>query len=504
MQTSQSFVRKTAIGAAWMVAWRAVTRALGLASTLVLARVLVPADFGLLAMATTLTMAVEAFSQLGLQDALVRHPDGERLWDTAFTLQLGRGMVTGLLLALSAPMAEWWFAEPRLVPILLTLAATSLVAGGENVGIVDFRREMRFDKQFALLSVPRLLQVAVTIPLALAWQSYWALLAGIVVAKLARTGATYFVHPYRPRLRLTGWRELAGFSFWTWASSAASIVWDRCDPIVLGPVLGPSRLGVYLLALELASLPASELINPAVDALFAGFASEQRQGASSVRLAPTVALALLLGILPMIIGISCGAGYIVAALLGPKWAEAQSVTAILAWQGMFSPFAFVVGAVLVANGLVRRNFIANAATSTIKLATLVAAVSLTSRLDLIAAATAGCVVAESAVFLLLLKGTGEIRLRDMAGGLLRAVLATAITVLVLYWSGLGWRQVTMASLPAAGHGALIGLITFAVYVAALLGIWQVAGRPDGPERRLIAMMVPRLRLLWRRYRTIEG
>ena len=152
MTGGSSLIRQTAIGATWMMAWRMVTRFLGLASTLVLARVLMPADFGLVAMATTFGAAVEALSQLGLQDALVRHRDGERLMDTGFTLQLGRGLATGVVVAASAPAAAWWFTEPRLIPILMILAATSVVAGAENIGIIVFRRDMRFDKQFALLS----------------------------------------------------------------------------------------------------------------------------------------------------------------------------------------------------------------------------------------------------------------------------------------------------------------------------------------------------------------
>jgi O-antigen/teichoic acid export membrane protein len=504
MAAGASLARRTAIGATWMVAWRMLSRVLGLVSTLVLARLLVPADFGLLGMATTFAFAVEALSQLGLQDALVRHPEGDRLRDTAFTLQLARGVATGLVVVLAAPAAAWWFAEPRLVPVLLVLGATAVVSGAENIGIVEFRREMRFDKQFALMSAPRLLQVVVTIPVAVAIHSYWALLAGIVISKLARTTMTYVVHPYRPRLRLAGWRELAGFSFWTWATSVVGMVWDRCDSVVLGPRLGPTELGIYLLALDLATLPSTELIYPAVDALYAGFAKAQRQGTSSVGLAPMVALALLMGILPLIISFSCGSGYLVAALLGPKWSEAQGLIAILAWMGTFSPFSLVVGTTLVANGLVRRNFIANVATSTIKLATLVLAVSLTRRIEVIAAATAGCVAAESAVFLLLLKSTGRVRLRDMAGGFLRAMFAAAATVFVLHRLGLAWQYVTMPGLPAAGYGMLIGLITVSVYTVMLLAAWHIAGRPDGPEQRLIALILPRLRLLWRRRAVIEG
>ncbi len=505
MTVSASLVRKTAIGATWMVAWRMVTRVLGLASTLILARILVPADFGILGMATTFAAAVEALSQMGLQDALVRREDGVALFDTAFTLQAGRAMLTSVLVALSAPAVARWFEEPRLVPILFVLAGCSLLGGLENIGIVAFRRDMRFDRQFALLSVPRLVQVAVTIPMAFALQSYWALLVGIVVSRVLRTVMTYAVHPYRPRLRLAGWRELAGFSFWTWATCVAGLAWDRCDPFILGPGLGAARLGVYLLALEIASLPATELIAPAAEALFAGFSSAQRQGSSSVRLAPTVALALLMGILPLIITISCGAGFVVAALLGPKWAEAQGLIAILAWQGTFAPFSWVVSVTLVANGLVRRNFIANVAASVLKVAALIGAVSLTRRLDVVAAVTAGCVAGESAVFLLLLKGTGEVHLlRDVAGGFARALAATAITLLVLYQCGLAWQQVDMAGMPAFAHGVAIGLVTLAVFATALLAAWQLAGRPDGPEQRLIALVLPRIPPRWRRSLVIGG
>jgi lipopolysaccharide exporter len=485
----KSLISQTAIGATWMMAWRLVTRLLGLASTLVLARVLTPADFGLLAMATTFAAAVEALSQLGLQDALMRHPDGERLMDAGFALQLGRGLATGLVIAAAAPGAAWWFDEPRLLPVLLVLAATSLVAGAENIGIIAFRRDMRFDKQFALLSGPRLLQVAVTIPLALVLHSYWALLAGIVVSRLARTAMTYVVHPYRPRLRLSGWRELAHFSLWTWLSALAGLVWDRCDPFVLGPQFGAGPLGIYLQALELASLPATELVVPAADALLAGFSSAQRQGTTSVSMAPVVSTALLTAILPLVITISCGASDVVAVLLGPKWTGAQDLVSILAWQGVFAPFAFVVGVTLIANGLVQRNFIANIIASAIKLTTLVTAVSLTRRLDIVAWAAVGCVACEAIVFLTMLPPGGGRQWRKVMGGFGRAMLAAGGAVFFLFELGLAWQPVGTAGLPALAHGMLIAGLGSAAYVLVILSAWLVAGRPEGPERDLFRLVL---------------
>jgi O-antigen/teichoic acid export membrane protein len=303
------------------------------------------------------------------------------------------------------------------------------------------------------------------------------------------------VHPYRPRLSLAGWRELAGFSLWIWAGALAGIVWDRCDPFVLGPRIGAGMLGIYVQALELASLPATELVIPAVDALFAGFSAAQRQegGGSSVHHAPTVALALLMGLLPLIITISCGSADVVAVLLGPNWVAAGDLVAILAWQGAFAPFAYVIGVTLVANGLVRRNFAANAITSALKLAALVIAVSLTGRLDVVAAVTVGCVAAEAVVFLLLLPRSAAWRPAALAGGFTRATFAAGVAVAVLMALDLAWRKESLASGPAFLHGLLIGAVTLAAYSAALLVAWAAAGRPDGPERQLAT-------LAWRRFR----
>ena len=231
----------------WLLLWRVATRGLGFISTLVLARLLVPADFGLVAMASAFIAAVDSLSQLGVQQALIRHPeDSSKLYDAAFTIQLGRAVITAILIVACAPWAAEWFHEPRLVAVLMVLAGTVVMGGFENIGIIEFRREIRFDIQFRLLLIPRVVQVLTTIPAALILHSYWALMVGVVCSKAAWIIMNYIAHPYRPKLRLTGWRHLAGFSFWIWATSLASLVWERCDPFVLGPHLGPAPVWVVI------------------------------------------------------------------------------------------------------------------------------------------------------------------------------------------------------------------------------------------------------------------
>ena len=401
--TARSVTHRTIVGAGWMVGFRVFTRVAGLGSTLILARLLLPADFGLLAMATTFSAAVDALSVLGLQEALVRSQDRSRaLYDTAFTIQAGRAVLTGGIIALGAGAAAHWFAEPRLEPVLFVLAGLSALGGFENIGIIEFRRDLRFGMQFRLLALPRLLQIATTILFAWALHSYWALLAGIAAARLGRVAMTYVVHPYRPRLAIGRWRDLAGFSFWTWAATVVGIAWNRMDPFILGPLFGPTELAMYLLAAELALLPATELLTPAVDALFPGFAAAQARGTDSLQMAPKVAVALIMVFAPLAIILSAAAGDVVMVLLGGQWKAAQPLMAIFAIVTVFSPISYVGGAVLVARGLVRSNFIPVASMVLPKIIfTCLAA--WTGRLENVALCTVLLVMAECTVFALVLR-----------------------------------------------------------------------------------------------------
>ena len=500
-----SLTHKTLIGAAWLLLWRVVTRSLGLVSTLVLARLLLPADFGLIAMASSFAYGIEALSQLGLQDALVRRrEEGFDLHHTAFTLQLGRAVVTAIVIAAAAPAAAWWFAEPRLQTVVLVLAGLTVLNGLENVGMAEYRRAIRFDVQFKVNVVTRLVGFFTTIACALAWESYWALLAGSIVSSTSRVAMSYVMHPFRPRLRVTRWRELWGFSYWTWATAVASLIWDRCDPFVLGPTFGPAKLGLYLLALEVALLPVTELIAPAADALYSAFSRSQKDGVSSVHHAPDVAGVILLAVAPIVLSLSAASGPIVEVLLGTKWAEAWPIVAVLSWICVFSPYSFISSMALVANGHVRRNFMVNVAASAIKLATLLSAVSLTADPIIIGAVSAACVSIESLLFLMTLRGTGAIRLRPALGGLARTVAATVLALGAVVWSGLGWQ----AGLGSAGsnliRGFEIGGLAAGVFALTVLLLWQATGRPDGPERRLAQLGEARLGALYRRLRPQLG
>ena len=467
-----------------MVAWRVLSRALGFISVLLLANLLTPADFGIVAVATAISGAIDNLSQLGVRDALVRLDD-ERAdyYDAAFSLQAARGLLTGLLIASAAGIAARMMDEPRITSILFVLGASAAISGFEYIGVVSFSRALNFRMLFVLQIVPRLAGFAVTTLLAVLLHSYWALIVGSMIAKVSQIASSYIVSPHRPRFGTGGWRYLLHFSFWTWLGGLVVTVLQRADSFLLGPVLGSSVFGLYTIAGEIALLPVSELLEPACTALFPGFALARRGGTSPAAMGLSVAGALVLMTVPFSLGISACSGYLVTALLGPKWDEAQHLIAILAWMCMFMPFSWVTVTALSAQGRVRQVVASHAVAATIKVAAVLA-VRETRDLRLITLTTVGVVAAESTIFVWQLWSAGNRELRSLGGTMLRVVPSTAITALVLSTIPGTWTTVDLSRPVALIEGGLIGLGTFAVFFVCQAALWIASGRPSGPEQRV--------------------
>ena len=204
-----SLLIRTARGAGWVIGFRMLTRLLGMVSTLILVRLLDPGDFGLIALATSFTGTIDALSNLSVHEAIIRERAPDRaMYDTAFTMNLIRGVLTTLLIAGAAHPVAVFFHEPRLVPVMLVLALANLVGALESIATANFMRDFAFDREFRLWSVPRVVQVAAAVGFAVLFHSYWALAFGIMTGRLTRTALSYVMAPFRPRLTLAAWRRV--------------------------------------------------------------------------------------------------------------------------------------------------------------------------------------------------------------------------------------------------------------------------------------------------------
>lgn len=492
-----SILARTAAGAGWMFAWRMGSRVLGLLSTLVLVRVLAPEDFGLFGLAFAVIATLEATVSIGVEAQIVRARQTSRaLYDTVFTIALLRGVSLALLMLGFAGPAAAFFDDPRLEQVMRVLALYPLLAGLNNVGAVEFGRNLDFRMIFVLLMLPRFVQIPATLGAALLLHSYWALVIGVLAARVLGTVLSYLCHPYRPRPSLEMWRELIGLSLWTWVLSVAMAVRDRTATFAIGRVLGPHELGVFTVSAELAQLPTSEIASPISQAAMPGLAAALRSGdlaAAADAFLRILGLTVLV-VLPAALGLSLVAGPFVTLVLGQRWLETQPLIAILGATWLGYSISLIGIALLDAQARLRRLSLFVLIGILVR-GTAVVALAPVYGLNGLAAGIGVALLIEAAVMLSWCRATLAIPAARILGVLWRPAAAVAAMTAVLWGAGLGWTPAPAALLPAAREAAAAIPLGAATYGAVLGGLWWLSGRPAGAEADLLALarrMAPRL------------
>ncbi|MCL6557887.1 MAG: lipopolysaccharide biosynthesis protein [Firmicutes bacterium] len=258
----ESLARRVVHAGFWAFALRIVERLFGFARTVVLARLLSPKDFGLFGIAMLALSALETFSQTGFEAALIQKKDDVKPYlNTAWTVQILRGLVLAGILAASAPFVAGFFGEPKAAMLLRVLALGELAKGFTNIGVVFFRKELEFHKQFIYMLTGTLADFAVAILAALLLRNAWALAYGLLAGNVVRMVVSYLVCPYHPRLQLevNKARELHSFGRWIFASSILVFLLNHGDDVLVGKLLGTVALGLYQMAYAISNLPATEI-----------------------------------------------------------------------------------------------------------------------------------------------------------------------------------------------------------------------------------------------------
>lgn len=485
--------RAVATGAAWMVALKFIERGIGFVSTLVLARLLLPADFGLVAMAMAVFAFVEIAGSFGFDLALIRQRDASRAeYDSAWSLSVAYGALSGVaLLMLAQPTADF-FNEPRLVPVIAALAAMAFVQGFENVGTVDFRKEFRFGKDFQLMLAKKLIAFVLTLVLALAWRNHWALVAGMAASRLSGVALSFIMHPYRPRWDTSKMRELLQFSRWILLSRIVGFFNERGPDFVMGRLLDAGSLGLYRVAREVATLPTSELLFPIMRAVFPGYAAVAHDRAELARSFLTVQGTIVMLTLPAAMAIVLLAEPIVRLLLGPNWLAAIPLIQILGVYGALTVFQATNVSVFNVLGVPQHG-------ATLKVAEVVVLIPLFTWSVMqgygLAGAAWAVVMAQAIVIpagmilvarllSLGMKDRMQVVWRPLAGALLMAAVIALLVERVMP-PATGWASAALQLAVAAPIGALGFALT--VYL-----LWRAANSPPGPEEKLATMLRSKL------------
>src|SRR4051794_32555069 len=202
-------------GSIWLTLSRAVVNGLSTLSTFILARLLVPADFGLVAIATTLMLIVTSVTEMSLGQALIRHEaPGESHFSAVWTLNATRGTILALLFAGSTVPIATLYNEPRLIAVMLALSLSLFMSGLANPRRVMLQRDLIFWQEFTLNVSQKVIGFIVTVTIALLYRSYWALVLGTLAYQVTNLIVSYTVLPFRPRITFKHIREFFSFSIW--------------------------------------------------------------------------------------------------------------------------------------------------------------------------------------------------------------------------------------------------------------------------------------------------
>lgn len=486
-----SILSRTARGAGWTIGWRFSTRLLGFCSTLILVRLLTPEDFGIVSLAIGFFQALDLVAGFGVEGAIIRSDRVDRaIYDAGFTINVVRGAFTSVVLVASAIPVARFFGNAHLVNVIYVLAAGWALSAFQNIGIVEFRRQMAFHMEFKIQIIPRLLALAVTIPSAFIWHSYWALVAGMLATRVIAVVLSYAMHPFRPRFGIAGMRRIFGFSFWEWVIGLLGLVGSRADTIIIGRSLGASAVGVYGVGGEIASLPSSEIVAPLCRALFSGFVAERREGNDgSATLLRVLALLALLTF-PLSVGLSLVAYPVVRLGFGTEWLGAVPLVQVLGIAATISLFSAVGEALFSAHAWLRSILSMMAVVTALRLLLLLV---LIPRYGLLggALATVTVGIVQEAMFMATVMRRLKMRLGAVMNSVIRPAASVAAMALALAATGLGWSNwdaddATLGVRLAAAVG--LGAV---VYVGSLAGLWFAMGRPAGAEAD-VALIINRI------------
>jgi len=328
---TQSVNASIAKGAVWMLALRFCVKGISIVSIMILARLLTPEDFGLMALATSVYVMVELLRAFGFSTALIQKQNAERAhYDTAWTMQIIFSIFASTILFIVAGVAADFYGDIRLENILQVMALIILINGFKNIGIVQFKKKMTFNREFKYQILIKISSFCLTIPLAWYWQSYHALLAGMFFGNFTSFILSYVMQNYRPKLCLTEWRDLLGFSSWLLFNNILFFINNHSQNFILGKLSGASVLGLYSISNEVATMTTNEIVAPINAAAYPGYAKIAHDKEQLKQSYLKVLSSIIIIAVPSAIGIAAIAPVFVPVLLGDQWLEAIPVIQLIA------------------------------------------------------------------------------------------------------------------------------------------------------------------------------
>jgi O-antigen/teichoic acid export membrane protein len=352
-QKPRSLTQKTVSGATWTGVSSALTQAISLLGTLVLARLLTPEDYGLVGMARLATGLIAIFRELGTTAAIIQRKQlSQEFLSSIFWANLGLAVVTFGLAIATSPLVALFFHQSKIGPIVRLLAAGFIISALSSVPSALFNREMAFRKVMMIEIGAASFATCLAVGMALRGAGVWSLVISSLAGTCITTVFLWWSCPWRPKWLLdwTELRSIASFSLNLSGFNLVNYFSRNADNTIVGRFLGAYQLGFYQLAYNVMLYAVQNISQVMGRVLFPVFAKVQDDNAR-FRQAYTKAVSTIAVItFPMMAGVMAVADPFVAAVLGEKWHPVASLLIILAPVGLMQSVITTVGNIYYAKG----------------------------------------------------------------------------------------------------------------------------------------------------------
>ena len=366
-------------GLVWLGGARWAAQLFAWASTLIIARLLSPEDYGLVAMATVLTGFLEAITEMGLGAALVQSRDvSQRNVEATMGATCLLGLGAASLVALSAPVWAHIQGDLRIVPLVRALSVSVFLTAASNVPYSMLHKRLAFGLVARAQFATGFVTAAVTLGGALIMQSHWALVVGFLAGKLTFTVMMIAGEPVRPRLPVRGTNVGKLFRFGGVFTADRILKYARThtDIALVGALLGTRMVGIYVMATALARMPLEKLGSAFEPVAYPTFARLRDDGAELRRYFLGLSLGTMAIALPAAVGLIVTAPLLVPTILGKQW---TAVVVPLQVAAIVTPLVFhlgIAGALLNALGRVDLNLRITTFTSLLTIVAVIVSVRL--------------------------------------------------------------------------------------------------------------------------------
>jgi O-antigen/teichoic acid export membrane protein len=335
----------------WLVWSRVTLQIVSFLSTMVVVRLLHPADFGLMALASIWTNAVAVLAELGLSAAVIQFPDLEdRELNACFWSTLCLAVFAYLALYAAAPLIATWFVNLQLGNVLRLLGLTLPLLAIRIVPDGLLRKRLELDKVSRIEMASGLLTIPVVVGMAWFGAGVWALIAAALMTQLTQSTMSFVLARWWPGLRSGGPRfwQIFRYSLATLGTRLCWVIYEQADAFVLGKVSGDISLGYYSMAKQLVIQPVEKiagLVNQLASPVLARLQAD-REAMRSILLRSLRLVAW--ASFPACIGLLSVTPDVVQVVLSDKWMAAVPIIRVLCLYALLRSIAVLLPPVLMA------------------------------------------------------------------------------------------------------------------------------------------------------------